>query len=95
MGLKTIPFRDIEEQAENMYEAVVAMSGQAKEELHERIVNKAIKDHQDTDSDLDVFDEIDEPNPEDYEEKEKVTTVAIEKFLDGEVKWRNLIDDNA
>ncbi len=95
MGLKTIPFRDIEEQAENMYEAVVAMSGQAKEELHERIVNKAIKDHQDTESDLDVFDEIDEPNPEDYEEKEKVTTVAIEKFLDGEVKWRNLIDDNA
>ena len=95
MGLKTIPFRDIEEKAENMYEAVVAMSGQAKEELHERIVNKAIKEHQDTESDLDVFDEIDEPKPEDYEEKEKVTTVAIEKFLDGEVKWRNLIDDNA
>ena len=95
MGLKTIPFRDIEEQAENMYEAVVAMSGQAKEELHERIVNKAIKEHQDTESDLDVFDEIEEPKPEEYEEKEKVTTVAIEKFLDGEVKWRNLIDDNA
>ena len=95
MGLKTIPFRDIEEQAENMYEAVVAMSGQAKEELHERIVNKAIKEHQDTESELDVFDEIDEPKPEDYEEKEKVTTVAIEKFLDGGVKWRKLIDDNA
>lgn len=95
MGLKTIPFRDIEEKAENMYEAVVAMSRQAKEELHERIVNKAIKEHQDTESDLDVFDEIEEPKPEDYEEKEKVTTVAIEKFLDGEVKWRNLIDDNA
>ncbi len=31
MGLKTIPFRDIEYQAANMYEAVVAMSGQAKE----------------------------------------------------------------
>ena len=81
MGLKTIPFRDIEEQAENMYEAVVAMSGQAKEELHERIVNKAIKEHQDTDSDLDVFDEIDEVTPDTYEEQEKVTTLAIEKFL--------------
>ena len=45
MGLKTIPFRDIEQQSDNMYEAVVAMSGQAKEELSERIVNKAIKDH--------------------------------------------------
>ena len=86
MGLKTIPFRDIEHQAANMYEAVVAMSGQAKEELNERIVNKAIKDHQD--SELDVFDEIEEePNVENYEEKEKVTTVAVQKFLTGGVKW--------
>ena len=86
MGLKTIPFRDIEHQAANMYEAVVAMSGQAKEELNERIVNKAIKDHQD--SELDVFDEIEEePNVENYEEKEKVTTVAVQKFLTGAVKW--------
>lgn len=85
MGLKTIPFRDIENQAENMYEAVVAMFGQAKEELNERIVNKAIKDHQD--SELDVFDEIEEPNIENYEEEEKVTTVAVEKFLTGGVKW--------
>jgi len=85
MGLKTIPFRDIENQAENMYEAVVAMSGQAKEELNERIVNKAIKDHQE--SELDVFDELEEITPDNYEEQEKVTTLAIDKFLTGEVKW--------
>ena len=85
MGLKTIPFRDIEYQAENMYEAVVAMSGQAKEELNERIVSKAIKDHQE--SELDVFDELDDATIENYVEEEKVTTVAVEKFLLGEVKW--------
>tara|TARA_Y100001980_G_C14436532_1_gene223709 strand:- start:212 stop:481 length:270 start_codon:yes stop_codon:yes gene_type:complete len=85
MGLKTIPFRDVEHQAENMYEAVVAMSGQAKEELNERILNKAIKNHQE--SELDVFDELEEVSIDDYEEKEKVTTVAVEKFLLGEVKW--------
>ena len=88
MGLKTIPFRDIEHQAANMYEAVVAMSGQAKEELNERIVSKAIKDHQD--SELDVFDELEEPTVEDYEEKEKVTTLAVEKFLNGDVNWRKV-----
>ena len=86
MGLKTIPFRDIEERAENMYEAVVAMSSQAKSELQERLVNKAIQSHQE--EDLDVFDEIEETNPESYEEKDKVTTLAIEKFLTGDVKWR-------
>ena len=87
MGLKTIPFREIEDRAENMYEAVAAMSGQARFELQERIVSQAIMDHQE-DEELDVFDEVEEPSPESYEEKEKVTTVAIEKFLNGEVNWR-------
>ena len=87
MGLKTIPFRDIEDKAENMYEAVSAMFGQAKLELQERIVNKAILSHQE-EEDLDVFDEIEETSPANYEEEEKVTTVAIDKFINGDVNWR-------
>ena len=87
MGLKTIPFRDIEDKVENMYEAVAVMSGQAKVELQERILSKAIMGHQE-EEDLDVFDEVEEPAPENYEEKEKVTTVAIDRFLDGDVNWR-------
>ena len=88
MGLKTIPFRGIEEQADNMYEAVVVMSGQAKAELHERLLNKAIQEHQE--EEVDVFDEINEITPETYEEKEKVTTIAIEKFLNGNISWRKV-----
>ena len=86
MGLKTIPFREIEERAENMYEAVAAMFGQARNELQERILNRTILEHQNDDPD--VFDEVEEPSPETYEEKEKVTTVAIDKFIEGEVIWR-------
>jgi len=89
MGLKTIPFREIEERAKNMYEAVAAMSGQARRELDDRILNKAILEHQN--DDLDVFDEVEEVSPETYEEKEKITTVAIDKFLKGEVTWRKSI----
>ena len=86
MGLKTIPFRDIEDKAENMYEAVSAMSGQAKVELQERILSRVIMNHRE--EEMDVFDEIEEISPENYEEKEKVTTLAIDKFVKGEVKWR-------
>ena len=86
MGLKTIPFRDIEDKAENMYEAVAVMFGQARIELQERILNQAIIDHQE--EELDVFDEIEEPSPENYEEKEKVTTVAIDSFINGDIEWR-------
>ena len=86
MGLKTVPFREIEERAENMYEAVAAMFGQARNELQERILSRTILEHQN--DDLDVFDEVEEPTPETYEEKDKVTTVAIGKFIEGEVTWR-------
>ena len=86
MGLKTIPFRDVEDKAENMYEAVSAMFGQAKVELQERILSRVIMNHKE--EEMDVFDEIEEISPDNYEEKEKVTTLAIDKFVNGEVKWR-------
>lgn len=86
MGLKTVPFREIEKRAENMYEAVAAMFGQARDELQERVLSRTILEHQN--DDLDVFDEVEEPSPETYEEKDKVTTVAIDKFIEGEVTWR-------
>tara|TARA_A100001037_G_C15151697_1_gene639693 strand:+ start:1776 stop:2051 length:276 start_codon:yes stop_codon:yes gene_type:complete len=86
MGLKTIPFREVEEHAENMYEAVAVMSGQAKSELQERILSRTIQEHQN--DEIDVFDEVEETSPDNYEEKEKATTVAIKKFLDGDITWR-------
>tara|TARA_B100000214_G_C23593264_1_gene457294 strand:- start:181 stop:462 length:282 start_codon:yes stop_codon:yes gene_type:complete len=88
MALKTIPFREIEKYSENMYEAVAAMSGQARIELDERIMEESIKE---VDSeDLDVFDEVPDLKPEQYIEKEKIATVAVRKFLDGEVSWRKI-----
>jgi hypothetical protein len=88
MGLKTLPFRDIEDRADNLYEAVAAMSGQARNELQEQILNKTISSH--NDEELDVFDEVLEPSPDDYVEKEKITTVAIDKFFKGKVLWRKV-----
>ena len=88
MGLRTIPFREIENQAENMNEAVAAMSGQARVELQERIVSRTILEHQE--EELDVYDDYEEKKPEEYEEMEKVTTVAVDKFLDGDVKWKKI-----
>ena len=35
-------------------------------------------------------DEINDITPDTYEEKEKVTTVAVEKFLNGDVNWRKV-----
>jgi hypothetical protein len=86
MALKTIPLRSVEEKVENMYEAVCIMFGQAKRILDDRIVEASIKDAEE--EDYGVFDEIQEKSPEDYVELEKTTSVAVEQFIEGSVKWR-------
>ena len=87
MGIKTVHLRSIEEKVENMYEAVCIMSGQAKRVLDDRIVQASIKDAEE-EEDYGVFDEVEEVSPEDYVEMEKTTSVAIEQFMEGSVKWR-------
>ena len=86
MAIKTVPIRSIEEKVENMYEAVCIMFGQAKRILDDRIVEASIKDAEE--EDYGVFDEIQEKSPEDYVELEKTTSVAVEQFIEGSVKWR-------
>ena len=87
MGIKTVPLRSVEEIVENMYEAVCIMSGQAKLVLDDRILQASIKDAEE-EEDYGVFDEVKEVSPEDYVEEEKTTSVAVEQFMEGSVKWR-------
>ena len=86
MAIKTIPLRSIEEKVDNIYEAVCVMSGQAKRVLDERIFQASIKEAEE--EDYGVFDEVQEKSPEDYVEMEKTTSVAVNQFINGDVKWR-------
>ena len=87
MGIKTVPLRSVEDIVENMYEAVCIMAGQAKRVLDDRILQASIKDAEE-EEDYGVFDEVKEISPEDYVEMEKTTSVAVEQFMEGSVKWR-------
>jgi len=87
MGIKTVPLRSVEDKVENMYEAVCIMSGQAKRVLDDRILQASIKEAEE-EEDYGVFDEVKEVSPEDYVEMEKTTSVAVEQFMEGSVKWR-------
>ena len=86
MSLKPVSFREIEEQTDDIYEAVVVMERRAKQILRDRLVEKIIKEEESRE--MGVFDEVpDEIDPETYQEVEKVTTVAIEEFINGDLKW--------
>ena len=92
MSLKPVSFREMEEQTIDMYEAVVVMERRAKQILRDRLVEKIIKEEESRE--MGVFDEVpDEIDPETYQEVEKVTTVAIEEFINGGLTWHKYPQD--
>ena len=90
MAVKPISLRKVEEKANNIYEAVVVMAKRARQINQERFEDQIIEESEELE--LDVLDELPDIKPEDYEEKEKVTTKALNEFLEGEVNWRVLED---
>jgi|TARA_Y100000758_G_scaffold243022_1_gene178988 DNA-directed RNA polymerase subunit K/omega len=81
----------MEKRTGDQYEAVVVMSKRAKQVLRNRIVEDQIDSMEEVE--MGVYDEIIEKNPEDYEELDKVTTVAVNEFIRGDLKWEEKLED--
>ena len=90
MAVKPLSLRKVEEQANNIYEAVVVMAKRARQINQERFEDQIMEESEELE--LDVLDELPDIKPEDYEEKEKVTTEAMDEFLEGKVQWHVLED---
>ena len=86
MSLKPISIKKMEKQSQDVYESVVVMSKRAKQVLSDRIVEKIIETSSE-EVEMGVYDEVEEINPDDYEEVEKPTTTAIKEFMDGDLSW--------
>ena len=87
MALEPLSIRNMEEKTSDIFEAVVVMSKRAKQILNNRIVEEIITSADEEEVEMGVYDQIEEKNPEDYEELEKVTTTAVNEFVDGNIQW--------
>ena len=86
MALEPISVRDMEEKTNDVFEAVVVMTKRSKQIIHQRLVEKMLNDEGVVE--LSALDPIpEEKDPEDYIELEKASTVAINDFMAGQVKW--------
>jgi len=90
MAVKPVSLRKVEEKANNIYEAVVVMAKRARQINQERFEDQIMEESEELE--MDVLDELPDIKPEDYEEKEKVTTKAMDEFLEGKVQWHVLED---
>ena len=94
MGLEPLSIKNMEEKTSDIFEAVIVMSKRAKQILGNRIVEGMIESTEEEELEMGVYDQIEEKNPEDYEELEKVTTEAVNEFFDGNIKWDKVEGDD-
>ena len=94
MALEPLSIKNMEEKTSDIFEAVIVMSKRAKQILNNRIVEEIIESTEEEELEMGVYDQIEEKNPEDYEELEKVTTEAVNEFFDGDIKWGKIEGDD-
>ena len=94
MALEPLSIKNMEEKTSDIFEAVIVMSKRAKQILSNRIVEEIIESNEEEELEMGVYDQIEEKNPEDYEELEKVTTEAVNEFFDGDIKWDKIEGDD-
>ncbi|MDG2398794.1 MAG: DNA-directed RNA polymerase subunit omega [Candidatus Marinimicrobia bacterium] len=87
MAFESISIQKMENQTQDFYEAVVVMSRRAKQVLNNIIAEQMMVSNEEVE--MGVYDQIFDKNPEDYEEIEKATTVAVKEFINGELVWKN------
>ena len=91
MSLKPVSFSKMDEQTDDIYEAVVVMSQRSKQILRDRIIETMLKEEEE--KEMGVFDEIIDPDSVTFQEIEKETTVAIDEFLKGKLSWRKSMEE--
>ena len=91
MSLKPVSFSKMDEQTDDIYEAVVVMSLRSKQILRDRLIETMLKEEEE--KEMGVFDEIIDPESVTFQETEKETTVAIDEFLKGELSWRKSTEE--
>jgi DNA-directed RNA polymerase omega subunit len=86
MAVEPISFNKLLKKTDDIYEAVVVSSKRAKQILQDRIVKQMIDDNEEM-NDEGILTEPVAREYIDFDKEEKVTSIALDEFLEGDVDW--------
>ena len=87
MAVEPISFRKLLKKTDDIYEAVLVASKRAKQILQDRVVKQMIDENQEIVDDDGIFAEPVVREDIDYDKEEKVTSIALNEFLEGKIDW--------
>tara|TARA_B100001996_G_scaffold369936_1_gene343856 strand:- start:42 stop:332 length:291 start_codon:yes stop_codon:yes gene_type:complete len=87
MAVEPISFKKLLKKTDDIYEAVLVSSKRAKQILQDRVVKQMIDENQEIVDEDGIFAEPVIREDIDYDKEEKVTSIALNEFLDGKIDW--------
>ena len=86
MAVEPISFSKLLKKTDDIYEAVVVSSKRAKQMLQDRIVKQMIDENEEISEEGILAEPVVRDNI-DFDKEDKVTSLALDEFLDGEIDW--------
>ena len=89
MAIGPISFKKLLKKTDDIYESVVVSSRRAKQILQERVLKQIIEENTELQEEEEGI--LSEPvirEEIDFDKEEKVTTIALDEYLEGKVDWK-------
>ena len=90
MAIGPISFEKLLKKTDDIYESVVVSSRRAKQILQERVLKQIIEENtefREEEEEGSLSEPIIRENI-DFDKEEKVTTIALDEYLEGKVSWK-------
>ena len=88
MAIEAISFRKLLKKTDDIYESVVVVSKRAKQILQERVIKQIIEDNTEPSEESVLSEPIYRENI-DFDKEEKVTSIALDEYIEGNVNWKH------
>ncbi|MEC8946492.1 MAG: DNA-directed RNA polymerase subunit omega [Candidatus Neomarinimicrobiota bacterium] len=88
MAIGPISFKKLLKKTDDIYESVVVSSRRAKQILQERVLKQIIEENTELQEEEGILSEPVVREEIDFDKEEKVTTIALDEYLEGKVDWK-------
>lgn len=88
MAIGPISFKRLLKKTDDIYESVVVSSRRAKQILQERVLKQIIEENTELQEEEGILSEPVIREEIDFDKEEKVTTIALDEYLEGKLDWK-------
>ena len=88
MAIGPISFKKLLKKTDDIYESVVVSSRRAKQILQERVLKQIIEENTEFKEEEGILSEPVIREDIDFDKEEKVTTIALDEYLEGKLDWK-------